>query len=112
VDEQEGGSLVAFRLIGWFAVPSDALTAELRDAFNLGGRGVTWLAPRRVRPDSTADGYTLELLQAMSTERADEVRTRWSEVQKAAEGVMMSHLGEMVCGGCDCLDTLAGKVLT
>jgi len=24
---------------------------------------------------------------------------------------MLRHMGEFVCGGCDCLDTLAGQVL-
>lgn len=105
-----GGSLVCFRLLGWFAVEGDALTAELRDTANLNGAGVTWLAPRRVKPASGGP-YSLVLLLPLCA-GVDDALVRWAEVLRAAEAVMMAHLGEIVCGGCDCLDTLAGKVLT
>ena len=33
-------------------------------------------------------------------------------MQAAAEVVMLSHFGGYFCGACDCLDVLAGQVLT
>ena len=35
-----------------------------------------------------------------------------AQVQAAAEVVMLSHFGGYFCGACDCLDVLAGQVLT
>ena len=104
-------ALVRFRLLGWYSVAGDTLTAELREALNRSGNGVSWLAPCRVAP---TDGmsHTLVLTQPLCGGHAEEALHRWADVQRAAEGVMMAHLGEIVCGGCDCLETLAGKVLT
>ena len=36
----------------------------------------------------------------------------WSDLQKATERLMAKYLEAMFCGGCDCLEQLAGKVLT
>jgi hypothetical protein len=108
-------ALVRFRLLGWYSVAGDTLTAELREAVNRRGHGVSWLASCHVAPvtaPSEGTSHTLVLMQPLCGGHAEEALHRWADVQRAAEGVMMSHLGEIVCGGCDCLETLAGKVLT
>ena len=36
----------------------------------------------------------------------------WAEVQKVAERMMAKYFEGVYCGGCNCLEQLAGKVLT
>ena len=42
----------------------------------------------------------------------DAVAIAWSELQAAAEQMMAAYFEGMFCGGCSCLEQLAGKVLT
>ena len=100
-----GGALVAFRMLGWFGMEGETLTWQLLEQVNTGSAsGATWLIPRR------AGGGELELLQPLTP--TDDVAARWKAVYDAVEVVMMGHFGAVFCGGCDCLDTLAGQVLT
>ena len=42
---------------------------------------------------------------------ADDAKACWAEVAAAAERVMARRFAGVYCGGCDCLENLAGKVL-
>ena len=41
----------------------------------------------------------------------DAAKACWAEVAAAAERVMARRFAGVYCGGCDCLENLAGKVL-
>ena len=101
---QRGGGegLVAFRLLAWLGVEADTLNDELLARLNSSGRA--WAAPHR------AAGGELLLLQPMPA-LADGADS-WAQVQAAAEKVMLGHFGGYFCGACDCIDVLAGQVLT
>ena len=101
---QRGGGegLVAFRLLAWLGVEADTLNDELLARLNSSGRA--WAAPH------SADSGELLLLQPMPA-LADGADS-WAQVQAAAEKVMLGHFGGYFCGACDCIDVLAGQVLT
>ena len=42
----------------------------------------------------------------------DEGRAVWRVLYEATEAVMRAHFAAIYCGGCDCLEALAGQVLT
>ena len=66
--------------------------------------GRYWLAPHR-----TAEG---ELTLLRSFTDVEDARLCWAEVQKVAERMMAKYFEGVYCGGCNCLEQLAGKVLT
>ena len=78
------------------------LNDELLARLNSSGRA--WAAPH------SADSGELLLLQPMPA-LADGADS-WAQVQAAAEKVMLGHFGGYFCGACDCIDVLAGQVLT
>ena len=60
--------------------------------------------------DKTAPaGEQLTLLQALAPESSAEAV--WQVVYQATEVVMMGYFGAVFCGGCECIDKLAGQVL-
>ena len=119
-DVAQGGAVVGFRLHGWLGVEGDELTAQLLQTYSAAGGGRGWLAPRGGGGEGGGErggegggegggGDALELLQVL--EAGDDALGAWADVAKACESVMMAHFGGWFCGGCDCMDTLAGKVL-
>ena len=71
------------------------------------GRGAAADGGRDAHPDRNPTQTQRQTTQSFTT-----TLTLTVQVQKAAEGVMLANMGGFLCGGCDCLDTLAGKVLT
>jgi hypothetical protein len=47
----------------------------------------------------------------MALAPGDDAAVAWGVVYRATETVMMGHFGAFFCGGCDCIDKLAGQVL-
>ena len=118
---QQGGQLVAFRMFGWMGVAEEDLNRELLDQVNTGPlSGNSWIAPRRSDkhddPDAaamaevTGEKPPLTLLQPILPE--DEARLVWRVLYEGAEAVMQRHFAAVYCGGCACLENLAGQVLT
>ena len=97
------GALVRFRLLGWFGVEGDELSMQLLNAANTSGTGVSWLAPCRRELALSVDGKQgdlpnpLVLVQTLCL-GVDDARSRWADVQKAAEGIMLAHFGGFFCG--------------
>ena len=106
-EAEAGGSLVAFRLLAWLGADAEDLNNDLLDGVNLHGSGRRWLAPRREQIDGVRQ---LVLMQPLCG-GADDARACWAEVAAAAERVMARRFAGVYCGGCDCLENLAGKVL-
>ena len=106
-EAEAGGSLVAFRLLAWLGADAEDLNNDLLDGVNLHGSGRRWLAPRREQIDGVRQ---LVLMQPLCA-GADDARACWAEVAAAAERVMARRFAGVYCGGCDCLENLAGKVL-
>lgn len=113
----DGGRLVRFRLHGWLGVDREELNRELLDAVNTGAAsGHAWLAPYRGWPDADAGGGGggcsggMQLLQPLCA--GDDARLVWRTLYDATESVMAAHFAALYCGGCDCLDKLAGQALT
>ena len=104
-----GGSLVAIRMYGWLGVGAEQLTTELIEQINCGSSsGSSWVAPCR-QADGT-DALALTLLQPLV--EGDDAKTVWRTIYNATEAVMAAHFAAIYCGGCDCLENLAGQVLT
>ena len=99
----QGGALVRFAVDPRIGVETEELTSQILHIFNTAGPGTGWLAPRR------DERGQLELRKVLC--EGDDAAAAWAEVAKAAEPVMIAHLGALFCGGCDCFDALAGKVL-
>ena len=78
---------------------------------SVSGSGRSWIAPTREGSGDDGGGGrdSLSLLHASGPRTSPAVC--WADVKAATERVMLRHMGEFVCGGCDCLDTLAGQVL-
>ena len=113
-----GGTLISLRLIGWLGVSAEDLTWQLLEQVNTGAAsGDAWLAPCRI--GDTADTPSgappppkapLMLLQPLHAD--DSAPVVWSRLYDATEAVMRVHFAAIYCGGCDCLENLAGQVLT
>jgi len=107
------GRLVCFRLVAWYSAEAETLNAELLSEVNasVSGSGRSWIAPTREGSGDDGGGGrdSLSLLHASGPRTSPAVC--WADVKAATERVMLRHMGEFVCGGCDCLDTLAGQVL-
>ena len=97
------GSLVAFRLPPLLGATADQLNSELLQTVNTAGSGRCWLGPSR------PGGGELILLAPIISARA--ARDCWAEVQAGTEQVMLQHFEGAFCGGCSCLENLAGQVL-
>ena len=96
---------------------ADDLTRELLVQVNTGSAsGGAWLAPCRrlscAAPDEKRADPTsaLTLLQPLCD--GDDARAVWRVLYDATELVMRGHFAAIYCGGCDCLENLAGQVLT
>ena len=108
---RDGGSMVAFRM-HTFGVSADELTSQLLEQINAGSDtgllgASSWVAP--CRDDRATAGAQLSLLQPLVA--GDDAAAVWGVVYRATEQVMMGHFGALFCGGCDCIDKLAGQVL-
>ena len=116
---RECGALVAFRMHGWLGVSANELTTQLMEQINGvdsssstrstpgGATGTTYCVPFY---DKTAPaGEQLTLLQALAPESS--AAAVWQVVYQATEVVMMGYFGAVFCGGCECIDKLAGQVL-
>ena len=60
-------------------------------------------------PLRTAGG---ELMLLRPFADKEDAQRCWAEVQKVAERMMAKYFEGVYCGGCNCLEQLAGKVLT
>ena len=131
---RQGGTLVAFRMLGWLGVGTEELTSQLMEQLNFGapsggggggggGGGSSVKTPQAVaaaaittpawclpcREDDGAAVSKLMLLLPLAT--GSDPAAVWAAVYQAVEVVMMGHFGALFCGGCDCIDKLAGQVL-
>ena len=108
----DGGAHVAMRMHGWLNVDAEVLNAELMERVNTGAAsGHTWVAPCYMPTGDDGTGPpALTLLLPLVA--GDEPRPVWRTLYDATEAVMTEHFAAIYCGGCDCLENLAGKVLT
>ena len=96
--------LVGFRLPAMLGAEAEQLNTELLEGVNTRGGGRSWLAPAR-----DAAGEML-LLQPVPNAAAEAIA--WAELYRATELLMAKYFEGMFCGGCNCLEQIAGKALT
>mmetsp|Transcript_81035 Transcript_81035/g.242779 ORF Transcript_81035/g.242779 Transcript_81035/m.242779 type:complete len:89 (+) Transcript_81035:609-875(+) len=83
---------------------SEELNSEMMHDMNTRSSGRYWLAPHR------SDVGELQLLSSVANKH--EAQGCWVEVQKVTERMMAKYFEGVFCGGCNCLEQLAGKALT
>uniref|UniRef100_A0A6T8C1J6 Uncharacterized protein n=1 Tax=Prymnesium polylepis TaxID=72548 RepID=A0A6T8C1J6_9EUKA len=88
--------------IAW-KLPS-ARECHARICWHTHSSGRYWLAPHR------SDVGELQLLSSVANKH--EAQGCWVEVQKVTERMMAKYFEGVFCGGCNCLEQLAGKALT
>jgi len=98
------GALVAFKLPPMLGASSEELNSEMMHDMNTRSSGRYWLAPHR------SDVGELQLLSSVANKH--EAQGCWVEVQKVTERMMAKYFEGVFCGGCNCLEQLAGKALT
>ncbi|KAL1519174.1 hypothetical protein AB1Y20_003434 [Prymnesium parvum] len=98
------GPFVAFRLPDLLGASAEELNTELMQDMNTRSSGQYWLAPVRLASGELA-------LMRPVDDKLDAKRC-WSEIHRVTEQMMIKYLEGAFCGGCNCLEQLAGKALT